>query len=370
MKRRRRVQVESEASQTRFGRFCAALEQRDWVRLGLTIAIGVLGGFAASAIRLPLAWMLGPFIFCAAVSLSGVPLRAVPHGREVGQVVVGLSVGMRFTGAVLVATLALLPAMFASTLFVITMTTLAAFILMPMARIDKPTAFFATAAAGMADMASIAENRGGSPSAVSVVHALRVSIVVLSVPLLVFAFGEHGTIVHVAATHRSDLLSVALVLVLGYCAARLFGLTHFPNPWLIGGVLFGGLLGVTELLVVSFPRVIIILSQIAIGISLGARFERELLLRLPRVAFGATVVTVLLIIATAGGAWVLSSLTDLPYAVSFLSVAPAAVTEMALTAQAMNVDAEIVTAFHVMRIALVEASILVVYAIFRKIAAA
>jgi membrane AbrB-like protein len=111
-----------------------------------------------------------------------------------------------------------------------------------------------------------------------------------------------------------------------------------------------------------------IVSQIAIGISLGCRFEQELILRLPRVALGALVTTVYLIIATAGGAWILSSMTGLPYSVSFLSIAPAAVTEMTLTAQSMNIDAEIVTAFHVMRISVIEVSILVAYATFRRIA--
>jgi uncharacterized protein len=312
--------------------------------------------------------MLGPFIACAAVSLMGVPLKAIPHGREVGQVIVGLSVGMRFTVAVLAATFALLPAMFISILAMMVLTTLAAFILMPIARVDRTTAFFATAAAGMADMAHIAEARGGNPSAVAVVHAIRVALVVLSVPLLVFAFGEHGQVVHNGNPASHDIPTLILVLVLGYVGSRLFGLTKFPNPWLIGGVLIGGALGVMELLVVSFPRIVLIVAQLAIGVSLGARFERELIVRLPRVALGAVIVTVVMIAAAAAGALILSNLTALPYSVSLLSVAPAAVTEMTLTAQAMNVDPQIVTAFHVMRIALVEVSILVVYAIFRKIA--
>lgn len=352
----------------RFARACVWLQARPWARLALTIAIGVVGALAASAIKMPLAWMLGPFLFCSAGALAGLPLLAIPHGREVGQVVIGLSVGLRFTAAVLVATLSLLPVMVVSTLGVMLVTTIAAFILAPIARVDRTTAFFATAAAGMADMAHIAERRGGNPSAVAVVHAIRVSLVVLSVPLLVFAFGEHGNVLPVQHTTRADLPSVALVLVLGYIAARLFGLTHFPNPWLIGGVLFGGLLGVADTLVVSIPRPLMLVSQLAIGLSLGARFERELILKLPRVAFAASIVAVMMIAAAAGGAYVLSVLTPLTFSVGFLSVAPAAVTEMALTAQAMNVDAEIVTAFHVMRITMVEISILVVYALFRKIA--
>jgi uncharacterized protein len=80
--------------------------------------------------------------------------------------------------------------------------------------------------------------------------------------------------------------------------------------------------------------------------------------------------SVILIGAAAAGALLLSQLTGLPYSVSLLSIAPAAVTEMTLTAQAMGVDAQIVTAFHVMRVSLVEVSILVVYAIFLKISGA
>jgi membrane AbrB-like protein len=353
-----------------FDRVCSGLEKRPWTRLAFTLVIGAIGGFAASAIKMPLAWMLGPFIATAAVSLSGVPLRAIPHGREVGQVIVGLSVGMRFTVSVLAATFALLPAMFVSITAVMVLTTLAAFILIPIARVDRTTAFFATAAAGMADMAAIAEHRGGNPSAVAVVHAIRVALVVLSIPLLVYAFGEHGTVAQTVSTARGDLHLVALVIVLGYCASWLFGLTHFPNPWLIGGVLFGGILGVTDILVVSIPRIILIVSQLAIGVSLGAKFERELIVKLPRVALGAVIVSVILILAAAAGAWLLSELTGLPYSVALLSIAPAAVTEMTLTAQAMGIDAQIVTAFHVMRVSLVEVSILVVYAVFQKISGA
>lgn len=353
-----------------FERVRTGLGASPWARLVLTLIIGAIGGFAASSIKLPLAWMLGPFIACALVSLMGVQLRAIPHGREVGQVVVGLSVGLRFTVAVLAATAALLPAMFLSISAVMVLTTIAAFILIPLARVDRTTAFFATAAAGMADMAHIAEARGGNPTAVAVVHAIRVALVVLSIPILVYTFGEHGQVTHNGTPAPHDIPKLILVLVLGYVGSWLFGLTKFPNPWLIGGVVIGGLLGVMDLLVVSFPRIIVILAQLAIGISLGAKFERDLIVQLPRVALGAVIVTIVVIIASAIGALVLSNLTDIPYAVSLLSIAPAAVTEMTLTAQAMNVDPQIVTAFHVMRIALVEASILVVYAIFMKIAGA
>jgi uncharacterized membrane protein AbrB (regulator of aidB expression) len=73
-----------------------------------------------------------------------------------------------------------------------------------------------------------------------------------------------------------------------------------------------------------------------------------------------------MIAAAAAGAAVLSAASNLPYTTSFLALAPAAVTEMVITAQAMDLDPQIVTAFHVMRIAVVASTILLVYALFRK----
>lgn len=39
--------------------------------------------------------MLGPLFVCGLLNVSGVPLRAGPHLREIGQVIVGLAIGMK-----------------------------------------------------------------------------------------------------------------------------------------------------------------------------------------------------------------------------------------------------------------------------------
>ena len=93
-----------------------------------------------------------------------------------------------------------------------------------------------------------------------------------------------------------------------------------------------------------------------------------MLARLPRVALSALAVSVFMVAAAAGGAAALAAASGLPYTTSFLALAPAAVTEMVITAQAMDQDAQIVTAFHVMRIAVVSSSILLVFALFRQLA--
>jgi membrane AbrB-like protein len=339
----------------------------DLFRILFTFLLASAGGAAANWLRVPLPWMLGPLFVCAAGSLAGYRLAFVPMGRELGQVAVGLAVGMRFTPAVLAATLSLLPHMVAATLYVILFTTVAALLHATIGGIDHKTAFFATAAGGMADMAVVAAERGGDPTAVSITHAIRVTTVVSAVPFLVFAFGEHGDVGNATAGASRNLFLLAFCLALAYGTAVLFKFTPFPNPWLVGPIFLGTALGASGLLVVDVPWVLIVLAQILIGTWLGCRFRREVLTKLPRVALSGLAVSGFMVVAAALGALVLAATSGLPVSTSFLSLAPAAVTEMVITAQAMNVDAQIVTAFHVMRIAVVSSSILLVYSLFRKL---
>jgi membrane AbrB-like protein len=166
------------------------LKESPAVQMALALLIGGAGGYVASRLRVPLAWILGPLFTCSAASLVGLRLRPVPYGRQAAHAVVGLAIGLRMTPAVLAATAGLLPAMVAGTLYMIAVTTGAAFVLRSLAQVDRRTAFFGSVAAGMAEMAILASERGGDPQAVSIVHAIRVTGIVIVVPLLVFAFGE------------------------------------------------------------------------------------------------------------------------------------------------------------------------------------
>ncbi|APX94838.1 ammonia monooxygenase [Halomonas sp. 1513] len=334
----------------------------------LAIVIGTMGGGVASALGVPLPWMLGPFLACAGASIAGLRLMGLPRGREVGQVVVGLAIGMRMTAAALATTLALLPAMFFGTLFIIVMTMLAALLLMPLARVDARTAFFATAAAGMADMATVAQQRGGDPDVVSLMHAIRVASVVAVVPVMVFAFGEPGVLVESATQASRSLVALALALGLALATALLIRPLPFPNPWLVGPIFLGAALSGSGMLIVAVPELLIVLAQWLIGISLGCRFKRALLFRLPRVVAAALAVSAYMIMASAGAAWIMAALSGLPYVTSFLALAPAAVTEMVITAKVMNLDAEVVAAFHVMRIAVIASTILVTFTLFERLA--
>lgn len=323
------------------------------------------GGFAGMT-PLPLPWMLGPFFCIAIASLFGMPTGLVPMGRELGQVAIGLAIGIRFTLAMLIATAYMIPAMIVSTLYVIAFTLAAAFVFRALAKVDHVTAFFATAAGGVADMAHVSKQFGGAPSSVAIVHALRVSGVVAIVPIVVVLIGEHGDYVPPNAGQAGGYLSLAAGLLFAYLVARALKPTPLPNPWLVGPILAGMILGISGLLKITVPPLLINIAQIMLGAWLGAQFKRDLLAQLPRVTAAAVATSLFMILCAAAGAFALQAGTGLPYSTSFLSLAPAAVTEMVLTAKLMNLDAEIVSAFHIMRIAIVSSTVLIVFRFYMK----
>lgn len=335
-----------------------------WRRIALTYAIAGVAGWCASLIAMPLPYMLGPFFVCGALSVAGVPLAFAPMGREFAQLTVGLAIGLRFTPATLAATLSLLPAMIAATAFVIAYTFLAAFLLRPLAKVDAVTAFFATAAGGVADMAIVARERGGDAAPVAIVHALRVSATVAIVPIIVVGFGTPGTQSPAGTADASALAWLVLAAALSVASVYALRPTGLPNPWLVGPIFVGIGLGASGVLTLQMPAVVIILAQVALGTWLGCRFKREILTSIPRVAAAGLAISVFMIACAGAGAWVMSLLTPLTMANAFLALAPAAVTEMAITAKAMHLDAEIVTAFHVMRIAIVCSTVIGVYKLY------
>lgn len=336
-------------------------------RIGLALLLGLGGGAVAAWLRVPLAWMIGPMVVTAAAAAAGADLAPVPAGRQVGQAVVGLAIGLRMTPAVLAGTLSLAPAIAAATLGVVAVTTAAAFLLRPLGRVDARTAFFATAAAGMADMALVARRHGGDADAVATVHAIRVFVVVLLVPVLVVAFGTGGSVADIAAdgAHPAAWLLLLPGAVLCALALTPFG---FPNPWLVGPMLGAAGFAALEPFRAAVPWLALVVAQLAIGIALGVRFRRESLARLPRVAAAGLAVALLLVAAAAAGGALLAEATGIPFAAGFLAVAPAGITEMVLTAKIMRLDATVVTAFQIVRIAVIAATIVPMFRLYAAIA--
>jgi membrane AbrB-like protein len=342
--------------------------QHSWVLRCLAVAIAAVAGWSAVRLSLPLPWMIGPLFTFAALALSGLRLPLVPMAREVGHACIGTAVGLRFTPAVLAATVSLLPAMVAATAFVIASGIVAAALFRPLAGVSGVTAYFSTAAGGMAEMAQLAADRGGDAPSVAVVHAMRMSGVVATVPFLVLALESGDAVAPRAAPPLGALWLVAVLVGAGVLWARFLRrrARFIPNPWLVGPLVLAAVLGAAGVVSISLPPLLMNAAQMALGIYLGSEFRREALARLPRVSLAAVAIVAFMLMSAFGGALVLSAATGLDLSVAFLALAPGAVAEMVLTAQVMNLDAEMVTAFHILRIAVVSTAVVFLFRLYNR----
>lgn len=329
-----------------------------------TLAISAVGAMAGVGAGLPLPYMLGPLLFAAFAALAGLPMLEVPLSRQLGQAIVGLGIGLRFTPAVGLATVKLFPAMIVSTGLIMLATTGAAVLMRRISRIDHRTAFLATAAAGAIEMSVIAARKGADSSVVSVTHLIRMITIVATIPFLVTIFGAHGNLHPVDISFESEALPLIALIVAAIGCGYLIAPLRFPNSWFLVPVIVGAVVAGFGFGPFAVPSVLVILAQIAIGTWLGSRFQRDIIGRLPRVTMAAFVVAFYLIIAGMSVAWLLTLMTDLSFTTAVLAVAPGGVTEMVLTATAMHLDAATVTAFQLARIAVVMSTIQLTYAAF------
>ena len=157
-----------------------------------TLAIGCAGGVVAWLLKVPLPWMLGPLIATAAVGLAGGPIHPVREARTFGQVIVGASIGLQFTQALLLKIVLLTPLIVGVTLFSIVVGAINAMILMRLSGLDRTTAFFATTPGGVVEMMNQAGRYGAVLEPIAVTQTMRVSLIVLFAPLLVTHFSGGG----------------------------------------------------------------------------------------------------------------------------------------------------------------------------------
>lgn len=323
-----------------------------WVRVACGGTLATLGGVIAHELRVPLPWLLGALFFSAALSMAGFSLPIPAFVRQYGQSVAGFAVGVFFTPdvgrQVLDLGLVILAAGLGSILISIALS-------LPLARFggcDRRSAFFAVIPGGLAEMAGLAHQFNANITVVSVTQSLRVVIIVLTVPAGLTLYMHHAR--EAAVFHppeMSTLMLVAGVAVSALCAQLMNRLRIF-NAFLLGGLVVGIAVGLSVTDPVAAPPYARAVAQIAIGVSLGARFHWVTLRQSgSRFVPASIAATLLLILANVAIAWAVSAYVDFPTAV--LAASPGGIAEMSLTAEALGLAPPIVAAWHFARILLV-----------------
>ena len=304
-------------------------------------------GWLFFLVGMPLPWILGAMsgsAICTNFTRKKINARSV---RRLGQLTLGAATGSLLTPEILLELVNLFPAMLLTALAGIAVGVVLSLPLAKIAGVDRTTALLSSLPAGMAEMGSLAQDIGARADVVTLVHTLRVVMVVFAAALIV---GGNNAQVVINASPGATYTALTLCLTGGGLLALLAMRCGLINPWLISPILLAALFVSFGFPLQIVPKPLVILAQIAIGFALGTRLDRKSLISLPRAASGA-ILCGLLLISTMFFivARLLQYWLGVDYPTLVLSVAPGGLGEMIASAKALGTASSMVAAFQFVR---------------------
>ena len=331
-----------------------------------SFVVALAGALICVWIRAPLPWLIGPLVAVALASMLHGRLASPPGGRQAGQWIIGVALGLYFSPDVVREVVRLGPWVALAVAFALALGVLGSWLLGRMVATDAPTSFFGMAIGGASEMAVLAERHGGQVERVAAAHSLRIMLVVLIVPLLLNAFDIHGLDPYVPIAREFSWGGFALLAIATGGAALVMRRVGSPNSWMIGPLLAAAVVTSMGLTWSSLPVPVVNAGQLLIGIGLGTRFTPEFFESAPRFLGAVAAITLVYLVIGAAFGWLLSVGSGLHWSTAIVATTPGGIGEMALTAKALRLGVPIVTAFHAMRMAVVVLSVGITYRTWRR----
>lgn len=315
----------------------------------LTALVATGGGALLSLLHVPLAWMIGALLATAAYGWTR-PVDFPAWGRPAGLVFLGLGLGTTFSGPVLAAVTAALPALLVGGLLSIIAGIAIAPLFGRLAGTDTRTSVFCAVPGGIVVMAMLAHQARVPVAPVTLAQSVRVLVVVLAFPPLLGWLAPHGDVSEFMAPRPPfSLAGLAAMTALGLLTVWPLGRLGIANPWMLGPCGLAILLAATGHLPSGVPKPLVDAAQVAMGATLGLRLNRGFILGARRLFQASVLSSVALSLLLALLAVPLALLWDLPVAAAILGLAPGGMPEMALTAKALELAVPLVLGFHLVR---------------------
>ncbi|QFU00519.1 Putative ammonia monooxygenase [Halomonas sp. THAF5a] len=149
---------------------------------------GALGAWLGRRLRLPNALLFGPALISSALHFTGVTHAALPPALiALAQVIIGVSVGVRFTGTSLAALGHTLAMAALQALCLLAIAILAAWAIHATTGVSLPAALLAYMPGGAPELSLVALSLGIDPAFVTAHHLLRITVLILLMPVLLAA---------------------------------------------------------------------------------------------------------------------------------------------------------------------------------------
>lgn len=323
------------------------------IRLFETIGIAVSGGLVFSLVSIPLPWLLGPIAFlCLWRLVTKREMYMPPIFFEISLLVLGYMLGAAFTKETAIEIFHQLPFMALASLFSLGLSLVIGVITARRLDLDLASVILGSVPGGLAQMMVISrEIKGVDPTIVVFIQLTRVLSVIFLVPFIaVKGMGNvefsHSTMATYGTLQEYGFYG--LVCLSGFFVGRRIGL---PNS-----ILTGPLLATAAFMIISgeaapsLPPLVVLLSQIAVGIHLGLQVKPEMLRSAGVLGAYSLAGSLCLILFSLLMAYGLTLITPVDRISAFLSTAPGGIAEMGITATVVQADLSMVSGYQLFRV--------------------
>lgn len=351
---------------------CDITDENKPIQLLVTVITGLAGGFFFTWIHIPLPWILGPMAaILGAVNLGKIKLYMPAKARNVGLMIIGYGSGSSFSKDTLVQVIHQLPWMLFMTVALIAFGAVTALLISRFSGADYMSVLAGSMPGGLTQMVILAEEtKGLDVTIITFLQVLRLMMVVICVPLLVFspiypaaepgyrtpAEAGAGAAQPAAGAAESvtwfpDNLILKVVLFAGIVilCAFLANKLKFPTPYLIGPIL-----GVAVFNITMFPGpapspILLDTAQFTVGCYLGLLIKPGNVENKVKLILLSAVNGLVLILFSFFMGFILIRLHGIDPATAFLCMAPGGADQMSIIASVISANVALVTGYQMFR---------------------
>lgn len=317
----------------------------------ISVVVAGVGVAIFFALDLPLPWLLGPIFACLIAALAGVPMRGIKLVNDGMRTILGVAVGATFTTAVLASMVALWPTLLLIPLMVACIGALGVPYFQRLWGLDFPTAYYSSMPGGLQDMLVFGEEAGGDVRALSLIHATRVMVIVVSLPFIL-QWGWDADLTNppgapASAIPWQQLALMVFCSIVGWRVAKRVGMF---GASILGPLLLAAALALTGILQHRPPAEAIWAAQFFIGMTVGTKYAGVTLREVQThvtAALGFCVILLLLTVIFAEAIYLAGLAPGLETVLAF---APGGQAELTVLALIIGADMAFVIAHHVLRI--------------------
>jgi membrane AbrB-like protein len=334
-------------------------------RIIMSLVTAVIGGTIFNLLHLPIPWLLGPMI---AVLIGSNMLKGryewPGQVRNTGMIIVGYTIGLSLTASALREMSHQLPFMLLMTMLLLLMCAGIAYIVSKLSDTNYRTALLGSIPGGLTQVIALAEETEGiNLTVVTVTQVIRLMMIIICVPLLVFSpiYGQlHGeaaattvttvTISTTSASWSGMLPNVFIFALVSIVCAIAGNKIKFPTAFLLGPAIGTAILQMLGLQGPSLPSIIIDAAQLMIGTYVALLLKPDQLTRKLRTISLAVGSGLLLMLGAWGLSVLLAKVQPISMSTGLLSLAPGGMDQMGIIAHEIDADLSMVAGYQLFRI--------------------